>query len=348
VAEVDPVTQNLRPLTSTSARTGEERALQPLSERALARLGGRRAFWIAAWALVPWVNAGANLLLGTNRTSAVWEQSAALVVLNYAAISFAVVASLWGAGTLARRLEALQTTTSDILVGEASEPFRGVNTVAGPLVASGAAAIVFAGTTLVDDGWLPGVVRGATWFVLGIALFSFIWTYGSVLLGLNRLGRARVDPETPHVDPGLGLQPLGGVASTGLWMLLVWLVPVLLTGLPDIVGAVIGMLVLGAALATFFLSMLGLHRQMVDVKNSELALARELYARAYQPVHASPTLEVLEQQRSLLAAADALEKRAGEIHEWPFAERTPTLVITVITSVVAMTIGRLILDPIGL
>jgi hypothetical protein len=322
--------------------------LQPLSERALARLGGRRAFWIAAWALVPWVNAGANLLLGTNRTSAVWEQSAELVVLNYAAISFAVVASLWGAGILARRLEALQTTTSDILVGEASEPFRGVNTVAGPLVASGAAAIVFAGTTLVDDGWLPGVVRGATWFVLGIALFSFIWTYGSVLLGLNRLGRARVDPEAPHVDPGLGLQPLGGVASTGLWMLLVWLVPVLLTGLPDIVGAVIGMLVLGAALATFFLSMLGLHRQMVDVKNSELALARELYARAYQPVHASPTLEVLEQQRSLLAAADALEKRAGEIHEWPFAERTPTLVITVITSVVAMTIGRLILDPIGL
>jgi hypothetical protein len=322
--------------------------LQPLSERALARLGGRRAFWIAAWALVPWVNAGANLLLGTNRTSAVWEQSAELVVLNYAAISFAVVASLWGAGILARRLEALQTTTSDILVGEASEPFRGVNTVAGPLVASGAAAIVFAGTTLVDDGWLPGVVRGATWFVLGIALFSFIWTYGSVLLGLNRLGRARVDPEAPHVDPGLGLQPLGGVASTGLWMLLVWLVPVLLTGLPDIVGAVIGMLVLGAALATFFLSMLGLHRQMVDVKNSELALARGLYARAYQPVHASPTLEVLEQQRSLLAAADALEKRAGEIHEWPFAERTPTLVITVITSVVAMTIGRLILDPFGL
>jgi hypothetical protein len=108
------------------------------------------------------------------------------------------------------------------------------------------------------------------------------------------------------------------------------------------------MLVLGAALATFFLSMVGLHRRMVGVKNAELDLARQLYVRAYQPVHASPTLEVLEQQRSLLAAADALERRASSIHEWPFAERTPTLVITVITSVIAMTIGRLILGPFGL
>jgi len=61
-----------------------------------------------------------------------------------------------------------------------------------------------------------------------------------------------------------------------------------------------------------------------------------------------PTLAALERQRNLLSAAEALEKRAISIHEWPFAERTPTLVITVVTSVIAMTIGRLILDPFGL
>jgi hypothetical protein len=323
------------------------RPLHPVSERVLATLGRRRRLGIAVWALVPWVNAGVNLLLG-DRTSAVWEQGAVLVVLNYGALSLAVALSLWGARHIARRLEDLQVETSELLIGEASEPFRGVNSVVGPVFASGVTAAALGVTALVQEGVVPAVVRGTTWFVLGIALFSFVWTYGATLLGINLLGRARLDPEALHVDPGLGLQPLGAVASTGLWMLLAWLVPVLLTGLPDVVGAVIGGLVLAAALATFFLSMVGLHRQMVAVKKDELAVARELYAKAYQPVHASPTLDTLEQQRNLLSAADALEKRASSIHEWPFAERTPTLVITVITSVTAMIIGRLILDPLGL
>jgi hypothetical protein len=209
-------------------------------------------------------------------------------------------------------------------------------------------AIALSVPTFADDGWSPALLRGATWFVLGVALFSFVWTYASVLLGLNRLGRARLDPEAFHADPGLGLQPLGAVAATGLWVLLAWLVPLLLTGLPDVVGAVIGVLVLAAAVMTFFLSMLGLHHQMIIVKRRELERARGLYAQAYEPVHISPTLDVLERQRNLLSAADALEKRASAIHEWPFAERTPTLVITIVTSVIAMTIGRLILDPFGL
>jgi hypothetical protein len=166
--------------------------------------------------------------------------------------------------------------------------------------------------------------------------------------GLNRLGRRCLVPESVPVDPGLGLQPLGRIATTGLWMLLIWLVPVLLTGLPDVAGFVVGMLVLAAALATFFLSLVGLHRQMVEVKTGELAIARELYEQAYKPVHDARTLEVLETQRSLLGAADALEKRANAIHEWPFDEGTVTRVITITTSVIAITIGRLILGPFGL
>jgi len=64
--------------------------LCPVSDRILARLGDRRGVWIALWALVPCANAGMNLLLGADQTRAVWEQSALLVVLNYAALSFAV------------------------------------------------------------------------------------------------------------------------------------------------------------------------------------------------------------------------------------------------------------------
>ena len=324
------------------------RSTGPLSERVLERLGEPRVLWIAAWASIPCLNAGANLLLGTDRTSAVWDQSNVLVILNYAAISLAIAVSLWGTGRIVRRLEALRAARPVTLEAGQGRHFRGMNSAVGPIVASVVAAIVFGASTLTTDGWVPAILRGVTWFVIGVALLTYLWTYACLLVGLDRLGRERLVPDPVHVDPGLGLQPLGGVAATGLWMLLVWLVPVLLTGLPDIVGAVTGMLVLIAVLAGFFLSLLRLHWQMVDVKTSELAIARELYAQAYEPVHEARTLEALERQRGLLAAADALEKRASAIHEWPFAERTPTLVLTVVTSVVAMTIGRLILDPFGL
>jgi hypothetical protein len=118
--------------------------------------------------------------------------------------------------------------------------------------------------------------------------------------------------------------------------------------LPDVVGVAIGLAVLGGALATFFLSLLRLHWQMVEVKASELAIARDLYAKAYEPVGKTPTLEVLERQHTLLGAADALEKRAHAIHEWPIDEGTVASVVTIATSVIAVTIARLILDPLGL
>ena len=321
--------------------------LRPLTERILARLAWPRAASIAAWALVPWLNAGANVLLGDRGTSAVWDQSAGLVVLNYAAISVGVLVSLWGSNRIAQRLERLGKNAST-LDSDPTEPFRGMSSRAGPLLASAATALVLGSSAFARDGWEAGLLRGATWLVLGVALWTFLWTYGSLMLGLDRLGREHVVPDASRGDPGLGLRPLGAVAFMGLWMLLALLVPVLLTALPDLAGAALGMLVLAGGLAAFFLSLYRLHRQMVEVKERELAVARDLYTQAYAPVRSARTLEALEQQRGLLGAADALEKRASAIHEWPIDDGTLARVITITTAVIAMTIGRLILDPFGL
>jgi hypothetical protein len=323
--------------------------LRPVTERILGHLPGSRVFWIVAWAVVPWLNAGGNLLLEAEARSAVWEQGPAPILFNYGALCFAIVVALWGTERIARRVETLRASTSKVL-GErdASEPFREMNNVVGPLAAAAATALAFALSALAGGGWTSALLRGATWFLLGIALWTFLWTYASLQLGLDRLGRERLLPDAVRVDPYLGLRPLGGAAFMGLWMLLAWLVPVLLTGLRDIVGVAIGVVVLGGALTTFFLSLLRLHRQMVEVRNAELAVARELFAQAYEPVRAAPTLEALGRQDRLLAAADALEKRAHAIHEWPIDEGTVARVITITTSVIAITIGRLILDPLGL
>ena len=314
----------------------------------LAHLPGPRTLWIVVWALVPWLNAGLNLLLDSDHTSAVWEQGRLLVILNYAALSIAVVIAVWGTARIAGRLEKLRAPTSRVLESDSGAPFRGINSIVGPVTATAVTALVFAVSAFVRDGWASAFLRGATWLVLGLALWTFLWAYASLQLGLDRLGRAHLRPDAARVDSGLGLRPLGGVAFMGLWMLLAWLVPVVLTSLPDVVGVVIGMLLLAGSLGAFFFSLFRLHRQMVEVKARELAVARELYAQAFEPVRVAPTLEALDRQKSLLGAADALEKRAQAIHEWPIDEGTFARVATVTTSVIAMTIARLVLDPFGL
>jgi hypothetical protein len=238
------------------------------------------------------LNAGANLLLDTGERSAVWEQSRTLVILNYAALTLAVVVTLLGAEQIARRLEMIRGPISKVLEGGTREPFRELSSVAGPLLLSAGAAVAFGVSALVRDGWTPALIRGATWFILGVALWTFLWVYGSLLLGLHRLGHERLATDAVRVDPGLGLTPLGGVAFMGLWMLLAAFVPVVLTGLPDVVGFVLGISVLIGGLGLFFLSLFRLHRQMVAVKASELGVARDLYAQAYEPLRSSPTLEV--------------------------------------------------------
>ena len=322
--------------------------LRPLTERLLAYVPGPRALWIAVWALVPWLDAGANFLFETGTRSAVWEEDRALVLLNYAALSFAIAIAVWGTRRITRRLERIRETTWSSLEGDRHEAFGEMNDVVGPLVASAVTAYAFVVGTLLAGGWASAFLRGGTWFVLGIALWTFLWTYASLALGLDRLGRARLVPQAGPADPSLGLRPLGRVALMGLWMVLAWLIPLVLTGLPDIVGVSIGAFVLAGALAAFFLSLLRLHRRMAEVKVDELTFARELYAQAYRPLRADGTLGALERQRNLLTAADGLEKRAQAIHELPLDEGTVAWVIGITTSVIAVTIARLILTPLGL
>ena len=317
--------------------------LRPLTERLLAYVPGPRALWIAVWALVPWLDAGANLLLDTGTRGAMWEQSRAFLFLNCAALSLAVAIAVGGTRRIARRVETSRETTWSRLEGVRHEAFGEMNSVVGPLVASAVTAYVLGIGTLLAHGWASGLLRGATWFVLGIAISTFLWTYASLALGLDRLGRAQLLRQAGSADPILGLRPLGRFAFLGLWMVLALLVPVVLTGLPDFVGVSIGAFVLVGALAVFFLSLLRAHRQMAEVKIDELTLARELYTEAYEPVRAVGTLGTLERQWDVLAAADALEKRAQAIHKWPVDRGTAAWVIGITASVIAVTIARLIL-----
>lgn len=116
------------------------------------------------------------------------------------------------------------------------------------------------GASALTDGWIPAVLRGGTWLVLGLAIWTFVWIYGALQLGFHRLGRERLLPDAARVDPTLGMRPFGALAGMALWMLLAWLVPLVLTGLEDVIGVALGFGALVAALGAFFYSVYRFHR----------------------------------------------------------------------------------------
>jgi hypothetical protein len=321
----------------------------PLTERILSRLPGPRLAWVVAWALVPWLNLAVVLAVGAAGragTGVSWGE-----VLNRTAVTFAVLLSIWGAARITGELRTLPAAIARVVEEEESDVqrlFHGIDSTLAPLLFTAAAAAILP----LDEASAgqPGdaLIQAATWLLLGIPLWTAVWVYLTLQLGLNRLGRGHLTLEAYRGDRSLGLRPVGRLAFTGFWMLFGVVAPLMLTASSDRPGVVVGIGVLVAGVALFFLSLRRLNRQMVAVKQRELERARDLYRQAYQPVRDDPTLEVLQRQVGLLNAAEALEKRAERIQEWPFDEATFARVVTIASSAAAAIVARLLLDPIGL
>lgn len=233
-----------------------------------------------------------------------WEDPA-VEILNRAAFSFAIVLSVWGAALISRRLESLRSNLSELLGGAGGpmEPFRAMGSTASPVLLTVATAAVFAGQSVLEHGtWIRSAVAGASWLLIGIALWTFFWVYLNLQIGLHRLGRRHLSLEPYPADRSLGLRPLGALAFTGFWTFVSALAPLLLASGRNRLGLTMGVLILLAGVAAFFLSLRRLNRQMVAAKQQELAWARRLYAQAFRPVREEGTLEALQRQAGLLGA----------------------------------------------
>jgi len=323
--------------------------LTPLTERILARLPGPRLAWITAWALVPWLN-----LAVVEALDAV-DQGAPGVslreVLNRTAVTVAIVLALWGGMRIIADLRRLPSALAAVV--EQDEPevaalFRGIDSTLVPLLLTAGSMVVLPIDEALAGNLVAAVIQALTWLVIGIPLWTAIWIYLTVQVGLGRLGRGQLTLQAYRGDRSLGLLPVGRLAFTAFWMLLGVVGPLVLTNASDIPGAVVGIVVLVAGVALFFWSLRRLHRQMIAVRERELELARGLYMQTYKQIRDQPTLEVLGQQASLLKAAEELERRAERILVWPFDETTFARVVAIASSVTAGIIARLLLEPVGL
>jgi len=301
------------------------------------------------WSLVPWL----NLAVVLAAEAAGWSETTdhSTEALNRAAVSFAIVLSLWGATRISEELARLRPSLAGVVeeqVPDVDRLFRGLDSVAMPLALTVAVGLVLPLDETINGDPAAAAIQFITWLAIGLPLSTAVWVYTTVQVGLHRLGRGQLTLRGYRGDRTLGLHAVGSLAFTGFWMLLGTLVPVALTSSDDLPAVLVTTVVLLAGVALFFLSLLGLHHQMAEVRRRELDRARQLFEEAYRPVRERPTLTVLQEQSGLLSAVENLEKRAERIQAWPFDEATLARAVTIASSAVASIIARILLAPTGL
>ena len=199
---------------------------------------------------------------------------------------------------------------------------------------------------LLMGGALPGLAIAVNLPLEALTTFpimSFLWTLVVILLAIDRLGRQPLPGSAVAADRALGLRGVGEIAFFGFAVATAAFVPYVVGYGSNTVALLTALLLYAAAGLAFVLSVLRLHRRMVEVKTEQLTRARSLYAEAFAPLAASATLTTLAAQQSLLAAAEALEKRAESILEWPIEERTARWLALLFSGVVTGVIVRLVI-----
>ena len=305
----------------------------PLTERVLHRLGEPRWLWIGLWAstaiIAPCVLLGVLSIQGElSRVASVQD-----LLVAQAVIVYVVVVCIWGVGRLSRNLLALEPDlvrlTNSVLPRDA---LSGFTTTLPPIVL----AVVFEAVNTAGTWSRYGAAAAlAVLPLLTLSLLpimTFVWTYLQLLLGLDRLGRARLTLDLFPQDRSLGLGPVGAVAFNGF--LIVWAIVIpILIGNQNLPTLAVSVGIVGILVALFFLSMWRLHRQMSAAKARYIAQTRDLFAQAYEPVRRSNSLDALQAQAPLLGPGQALEERAERILEWPIDEGMTARIAIILTGI---------------
>jgi hypothetical protein len=290
-----------------------------------------------------------QILRATGHPEAGWDFVRAELG-SHAVYAYLVLLSFWAVRKIAAGARALGPSLERLTPAAARTGnfFAGTTSVAGPVVLTALLTLVLS----LNLYWRWGVAVAAIilpYIALPVfPIMTMFWVYVAVLVGLDRLGRQQMELGPFPEDTSLGLRPVGALAFTAFLIFCAETVPFLLVNLRDRVQLIVGLTFFIAGVVVFFLSMWLLHRQMVDAKRRHLAWVRRLYGEAFAPLRPKPTVEGLQARAPLMGAAEALEKRAVAIQEWPFDDRTMARIVAISTGVVTTVVARFVARAVGL
>jgi hypothetical protein len=319
-------------------------ALRPLTERILTRLPGRRPLWFVLWATVPFVYLALPATFDLSRSDVGGTSPEALVAAVYA---YVIALSLWGARKMARDAAAVGRQLTWLYTGQRA--FRKIDNVAVPLALTLAASAVGAIAGAVALGSWIGLLLFPLYFLVNLPLMTAVWTYLAVLIGLDRLGRGKLDLDDAFpADPVLGLGPVGSLAFTAFLIFVTGFVPVLVVSFVNPIFLIVDLVLLVPGVVLFFMSLYRLHRQMSETRSRHVQRARGLYMRANAAVWESDDLEVWRRESSLLRAVSEIERRATSISTWPFSSSVSATILAISVGLSVTLVGRVITFVVGL
>jgi hypothetical protein len=320
----------------------------PLTERILRWLPGPRELWMLAWALVALVRPIELVVVLSLTGESARAGNIADVYRTQGIFAYVIIVTLWGNATLVARVAALAPALRILAPsGDAAGPFRQLTSRRGPIALTAVLVSIATLTTPLDYGWAVAIVDIPFLTLIVLPIMSFFWTYGVMLIGLDRLGRARLALDLFPQDRALGLGHVGAAAFTGFWLTFAAAAPLLLVSGQDAATFIMGLVIVLVVTLLFVLSMGRLHTQMRAAKTRYVTMARAYVAAAYEPIRATGTLETLKDAAPALNAAQALADRAEKILEGPIDERMVTFMTVVVTGVVTSLAVRFVLQAAG-
>jgi hypothetical protein len=313
----------------------------PITEVLLRHLPGPRWALIVVWAIavliIPFVLAGAKWLTGASDSFDGLGELGPQGVLAYV-----VALLLVGVARLVDQASALRPDI-DRLTNSGTQTSRAARRgdLAGPVALTVLVALVASWSSWSTNGRVTLVVL--PFLVLAaLPVMTFVWTYVRLLIGLDRLGRARLALEPFPQDRSLGLGAIGSLAFRGFVLLVAAAVPTLIATTENPTTFVIALAVLVVNIPIFFGSMWRLHLQMSGAKARHVNDARVLYAAAYEPLRNDQSLSVLRAQARVLDAARAIEERADHIQVWPIDEWLIAMIGFIVAGVTSGLVVRFI------
>jgi hypothetical protein len=330
------------------AGIGAAESLDPVTQRIVRALRGRRPLWILLWAALPLLSpiVFSTVVRATGRpfdAEAFAEASWTQIGLAWASLIL-----LWGTGRLAE--EARSTRDELARTGRVRLParlFGAIGRADGPILLT----VVVVSITFADNsaafGPLPPLATLPLFIAYMLPIMTFVWVYVAILTDINRLGELPVVLDRFPQDRTMGLAHVGSLASTGIGLLLVAAIPVLLAGADSPGTLAISLTLVVGVVSVYALSMWRLHRQMAAAKERYVATARELYANAYAPIRERADAETLTAASSALSVAQSLDERAAGLPTWPIDEGTARFVAVIITGVLTSLIVRALFAAVG-
>ena len=263
----------------------------PLPERILVALPGPRLLWAVVWSSIALFRLGALLAILELTGVSAGSQASVGSALGQAVFAFLVLVSLVGTPFLVRRVQELAPVLEAIAPSRPGASwFARITSHLGPVVLTAIAVAVSLPSTVAEFGVAVAAVDIVLLGAVLLPIMAFVWAYGALLVGLDRLGSAELQLDDFPQDRALGLGPVGSVAMTGFWILVLSVAPLLIFAGSDLTLVWGSVTTLAVMVALFILSMVRLHGQMRTAKAGYVAMTRGLVAEAYAPIRSSTDL----------------------------------------------------------